>query len=71
MGGNQNTMIKFNFILQQEKLQHSKIERKSSSSVSSFAILDANDLLQNIDGNDQIKPILKQSRKNNIFGKKY
>ena len=61
-------MIKINLILQQETFQRSKGEMKSSSSVSSFT-LNANDLLKHAEENGQIKPILKQSKKNNIFSK--
>ena len=61
-------MIKINLILQQETFQRSKGEMKSSSSVSSFT-LNANDLLKHAEENGQIKPILKQSKKNNIFNK--
>ena len=61
-------MIKINLILQQETFQRSKGEMKSSSSVSSFT-LNANDLLKSAEENGQIKPILKQSKKNNIFSK--
>ena len=61
-------MIKINLILQQETFQRSKGEMKSSSSVSSFT-LNANDLLKRAEENGQIKPILKQSKKNNIFSK--
>ena len=64
------TMIKINLILHQETLRRSKSEGKSSSSVSSFT-LNASDLLKSAEANGQIKPILKQSRKNNIFSKKY
>ena len=64
--------IKINLILQQETIQRSKGEKKSLSSVSSFTtVLNANDLLKSVEGNGQIKPILKQSRKKNIFSKKY
>merc|ERR1740122_428673 len=61
-------MIKINLILQQEIFQRSKGEMKSSSSVSSFT-LNANDLLKCAEENGQLKPILKQSKKNNIFSK--
>ena len=61
-------MININLILQQETFQRSKGEMKSSSSVSSLT-LNANDLLKHAEEKGQIKPILKQSKKNNIFGK--
>ena len=64
-------MIKINLILHQETLRRSKSEGKSSSSVSSFSVLNANDLLKSLEASGQIKPILKQSRKNNVFSKKY
>ena len=66
-------MMKINLILQQEKkFQRSKSGGHSSSSVSSFAVLSAGDLIkdESFSGSGQIKPILKQSRKNNIFSKK-
>jgi hypothetical protein len=61
-------MIKVNLILQQQIIQGSKSDGKSSSSISSF-LLNANDLLQNC--NDGNGPILEQKRKSNIFSKKY
>ena len=66
-------MMKINLVLQQEKkFQRSKSGGHSSSSVSSFAVLSAGDLLKDGSFNEggQIRPILKQSRKNNIFSKK-
>ena len=59
--------------LQKKQLQRSKSEGKSSTSVLSLTVLNAEEVSQNYyeNGTRQLRPILKQTRKDNIFSKRY
>ena len=67
----QDEKIKVNLILQDEKNPKIKSGGKSSSSISSYTVLNANDLLKNskINGTGQLRPILKT--KDSICGERY